>query len=277
MSPTPFFTCLMPALIAVGCATMQPHLREEPVAAPPFFASYGPRVGPIAGKVGHLSVVIDPENRVQQGALQPLLAAVNAFLDSAGWSTPLDSAPPPDAEGPDIYVGVKTDGDSTRDGPPPMVVTGLAPSKRWQQGLGLIANAQRVEFVLVIRIGYSQYPLRRKSGITLNKELALGTEHVIPVGWLTDIETPAEVLHLTGALLTSDGKVLRAGAEGILGARPHWLLSLLDVTAAVSAREVQRLVGEDRREDLPGHPLTWQVALRNLVGNLLRRPDLLAP
>jgi hypothetical protein len=44
----------------------------------------------------------------------------------------------------------------------------------------------------------------------------------------------------------------------------------------------QMLVSDDdiaqlrmaRREDLPGQPLVWQVALRTLVGQLTGRPDL---
>jgi hypothetical protein len=67
-----------------------------------------------------------------------------------------------------------------------------------------------------------------------------------------------------------DGRALRIGAEGILARRTPFAASVLGAQALVSDEDVER-ARTARREDLPGRPLVWQVALRTLVAELMGR------
>jgi hypothetical protein len=80
------------------------------------------------------------------------------------------------------------------------------------------------------------------------------------------------VVQLTGALIRPDGKAVRIGAEGMLAHRTGLVMSALGAQALISDEDVERL-RTSRRSDLPGQPLVWQVALRNLVAQLTGRGD----
>ncbi|HSM60010.1 MAG TPA: hypothetical protein VK849_04395, partial [Longimicrobiales bacterium] len=58
------------------------------------------------------------------------------------------------------------------------------------------------------------------------------------------------------------------GAEGLLARRTDLKLSAIGAQELVTDEDVERLLTE-RRDDLPGAPLVWQAALRNLVAGLL--------
>ena len=68
------------------------------------------------------------------------------------------------------------------------------------------------------------------------------------------------VVQLTGALVGRDGSAVRIGAEGMMAKRTNIALSAL----GADARDPTRTSNDRtlRREDLPGQPLVWQVALR---------------
>ena len=126
---------------------------------------------------------------------------------------------------------------------------------------------------LVITLEVGQY-LPRQTGLRGDKDVELGTGHVARLPWLTSLETPVTVLQLTGALTKPDGQAIRIGAEGIVAHRTRLLVS------SVGGQEVLRdedvaAVRTLRREDLPGRPLAWQVALRHLVSQLTGRPELM--
>jgi hypothetical protein len=145
------------------------------------------------------------------------------------------------------------------------------PSPSWITWMGSSPDAHGAGRVLILRLEVGSY-LVRERGVRGREEVELGTGHSASVPRLTALETPVQVLQLTGALVGRDGRAVRIGAEGILAKRSRLLVS------AVGG--VERL-GEDavsaaragRRDDLPGTPLAWQVAMRQLVAQLTGRPE----
>ena len=88
-----------------------------------------------------------------------------------------------------------------------------------------------------------------------------------PVPWLTSLDTPAHVLQITGALVGRDGRAIRIGAEGLFARRTPLLVSSIGAQAQLSDDDVER-VRTLRRDELPGRPLAWQAAIRELVRQL---------
>ncbi|MGH7646328.1 MAG: hypothetical protein ACREMR_12180 [Gemmatimonadales bacterium] len=266
-----------PLLLGAGCATSRNILPVRPLDTPPYYYDYGGGVLTAAAVIAHLPVRAEPSASfwVKELSRSPLLDALTAWLDSAGWTRRLDSLPRPENEGPWVYVG-SVDGDDApsldsleraRIGAPAMIVQAHEPTKRWREDLRRITSTRGVEYVLVVQVGLSDYVIRDPTRGPA--EVALGTGYAIPLRWLSIIAKQVEVLHLTGALLSADGRVVRVGAEGILAKKPNVLLSLFDVRSAVSDEDFRRLLVDYRREDLAGQPLAWQVALQHLVAQLL--------
>ena len=81
------------------------------------------------------------------------------------------------------------------------------------------------------------------------------------------------VVQLTGALVDTTGRAIRIGAEGMLAHRTPFIASALGAQALISDEDIGR-PRTARREDLPGRPLVWHIALRTLVGQLTGRPQL---
>ena len=131
-------------------------------------------------------------------------------------------------------------------------------------------DAAGASSVLVLTLEVGQYRVRQ-TGLLGKKEVELGTDHVVSLPWLTSLETPVNVLQLTGALVGRDGRAMRIGAEGLLARRSGILASAVGLQALITDKEVEE-VRSARRDDLPGQPLVWQVALRNLVAGLTGRP-----
>ena len=72
-------------------------------------------------------------------------------------------------------------------------------------------------------------------------------------------------------LVDKNGNVIRAGAEGVIYNDTRFWLQLLDIDELIDDETIRRLLYRDRREDLPGDPLTLDVAIKNLVAQLLDR------
>ena len=114
-----------------------------------------------------------------------------------------------------------------------------------------------------------------KTGWRNDKSLELGTGHTVKLPWLTSLDAPVSVLQLTGVVADRDGKAVRIGAEGLLARRTGIVMSGLGAQRMISDADVEQL-RTLRRDDLPGKPLVWQVALRNLVAQLTGRTELAA-
>ena len=140
------------------------------------------------------------------------------------------------------------------------------PDAVWTRWVGTTMDAAQTPHAIVITLEVGQYLLKQK-GIAGRKIVELGTANEVELAWLTSLETPVTVLQLTGALVDRDGKAVRIGAEGIVAKRTPLLASAVGAQAMLSDADVS-LVRTTRRDDLPGKPLAWRVAMQELVRQL---------
>lgn len=271
------------AACATAGATYQSGVAPESFDRPPFYAG---AAAPSGARTTHLPV------RYQRGAEQAplfepkggagspaaaLVAEMNAFLDSLGASTRVTTSPAETGTPPNVRFGCQVDaaGDCTEEGEVQgdgsnrrLELSVGRPSEVWIAWLGS-ALGTSTDQALLITLELGQYWPRQR-GLSLAKEVQLGTNYSVSVPWLTSLEKPVAVVQLTGALVGRDGKAVRIGAEGMMAKRSNIGLSALGGQMLVSDEDIEKLRSA-RREDLPGQPLVWQVALRNLVGQLTGR------
>jgi len=249
---------------------------------------YDGKVDTVSDRIGHLPIKFDnrlQEARVGPGILQSLLPVtekMNTLLDGLNISSRLTEIDLPISEAPDIYVGdsralgittISMDRESDENSPF-MVIYKSNPSKTWRERLSQVLATGDVDYVLFITVGLSDFFPRQK-GFFGGKVLELGTDHAIEIGWLSDLDTPAEVFYVCGALLDREGEVVRAGAEGIIAKETGFFTSAFGIQDILSDEDIQKLLDNERRDDLPGKPLKWKTALRNLAAQLLNRDDLM--
>lgn len=295
---------LVIASVLLACAstgaTLNSGVGDTFPEHPPFYAgaplsvvtSDATPIGrfPIAFQRGaSQSAVFDPSSE-PGSPVSRLLAEMNAYLDSvssdriavrlatreasaASRSEPLT---PPDvifgcvtqAAVPDDDCVTRSDGALGR-GRQPLRLAVARPSPEWTAWARTAMSRAGANRVLVITLEIGQM-LPRQTGLRGAKEVELGTGHVAGLPWLTSLETPVSVLQLTGALMDLDGRAVRIGAEGFLAVRTPLLVSAMRGQAVLRDEDVADARSR-RRDDLPGHPLAWQVALRQLVGQLTGR------
>lgn len=143
------------------------------------------------------------------------------------------------------------------------------PSSEWVSWIAGVMTDQGAARTLVVTLEVGQYLLRQE-GLRGTKVLELGTNHRATLPWLTSLETPVSVLQLTAALVGPDGKAVRIGAEGFYPRRLRLLVSAVGGQELLGDADVAA-VRSQRREDLPGQPLAWQVAMRELVTRVTGR------
>jgi hypothetical protein len=205
-----------------------------------------------------------------------LLADMNRYLDSLGVSTPVRSTVPAGAP-PDVRFGCETDaagdcaeldGATGEVGHPTMRLAVGRPSAAWTAGLAEALGADSA-LALVLTLETGQY-YPQQTSFAGAKAVELGTGYTVRLPWLTSLETPVSVIQLTGALVSRDGRAVRIGAEGMLARRTGLVESGFGLQALIRDEDVATL-RTARRTDLPGEPLVWQVAIRNLVAGLRGR------
>jgi hypothetical protein len=269
------------AACASAGATYNSGVAPKSFDRPPFYA--GAESGTSQARVAHLPI------RYQRGAEQPasfepksdagsptakLLTEMNAYLDSLAKSVKLS---PPKAEigtPPDVRFGCTTalvggdclDEGETNGSNRRLELSVGRPSQEW---IGWIDStlSESHDQALIITLELGQYWPRQK-GLSLSKEIRLGTDYALSLPWLTSLEKPVAVVQLTGALVGRDGRAVRIGAEGMLPKHSNILVSAVGGQMLVTDDDMARL-SSLRREDLPGQPLVWQMALRNLVERLV--------
>ena len=259
---------------------------------PPYYAGVSREsVGADASRIGHLPIVFQ-RGASQSAIFDPksepgtptaaLLAEMSAYLDTlvGGASTRL-SAPAGAGVPPDVRFGCLTDGgmpddDCTVDdnsalgrGRQQMKLAVGRPSPEWTVGMRDAMGSAAVTRTLVITLEVGQMLLRQR-GLAGSKELELGTGHTVRFPWLTSLETPVPVLQLTGALVDREGKAIRIGAEAFQAKRTPFIISSAGAQALLLDEDVAE-ARTRRREDLPGQPVAWRVALRHLVTQLTGR------
>lgn len=283
-----------------GCASVTGYLGRRPLTHGPYYHTWARHTVPESAVVAHLPIEFDiiaanlPPDGVRM--LEPLLTAMNGYLDGAGWSTGLDQAPSPPDQAPWAYVGTiqslarveavrhfwTVDVPGGPEGADAdMVIQAKRPSKDWSAQLAALAGTAHADYVLRISLGAAEYYPRNRAGLSLRKAVDLGTDNTVAVGWLRSLNEPVAVIHLVGLLLSSDGRVLRAGAEGIVMRQAGFFdrslvlaggrVSLSPPEATLTESDVAALLASYHREDLAGQPLAWEVALGNLVRQLLGR------
>ena len=153
------------------------------------------------------------------------------------------------------------------------------PAEPWKKKLKETAAEMDVDYILYISVGFSEYLYQKKALLSKTEVFDLGTGSKIPKKWYHNDDSPVEVLHVTGTLMDAEGTILRSGAEGIIAKnRGFWdlhSLSPFDLDNTVEKSELEKVLTDEKREDLPGQPLKWKVAVQNLVAQLLNRQKLI--
>jgi hypothetical protein len=275
---------------SAACAgsTLGSGVGDAYLERPPFYAG-APGTG--EGRIAHLPIAYQ-RGATQAAMFEPaeesgspiaaLLREMNAYLDSLGVSVRVQSAPTT-GRPPDVMFSCETNPEGECAGADEGVLADRAekmrlavarPSAEWIASLGSALDAVNATRALMLTLEIGDYRMTQKSWRG-DKAVFLGTDYSVNVPWLTSLETPVNVLQLTGALIDREGKAVRIGAEGLLARRTRLLVSSIGGQELISDEDVQRLRSA-RRETLPGQPLVWQVALRHLVAQLTGRPEIAA-
>lgn len=276
------------ALVALvtGCAstgaTFRSGVGDAMLEHPPWFA--GARATGPDSTLGHLPLTWqrgatqEPMFEPWAGSGTPVAALVgemNRYLDSLGVSKPIAPGAIPPGVPPDVQFGceahpgddceVDADTASGRGNVRMRLAVGR-PSADWVAWTEARADSARVTGTLVIRLEVGHYYIRQR-GLRGTKVVELGTGHEAQLPWLTSLEGPVSVVQLTGVVMAPGGRAVRIAAEGILARRTRLAVSAIGGQELITSDDVEQLRSA-RREDLPGEPLAWRVALDHLVATL---------
>jgi hypothetical protein len=285
------FSLMALSACATAGATFKSGVGDAHLDKPPYYA--GARVMAGETRIAHLPVAYQ-RGAVQAANFEPgdargsvvgaLLDEMNAFLDSLGATTRV--APTAQGTPPDVLFGCWTDasgsclengaiqqGASQRSADDPRMRLAVGrPSRDWISSTASTLASIGAGRALVISLELGQYRLT-STGWRNDKSVELGTGYSVKLPWLTSLDAPVQVLQLTGALMEPDGRAVRIGAEGLMARRTGLVASGFGLQVLISDDDVANL-RQARREDLPGKPLVWQVALRNLVAELTGKQEL---
>jgi hypothetical protein len=269
------------ALIMSACATTGATVGSGVGDAwfewPPYVAGH---YAPAGARVVHLPVAF------QRGASQPaqfdppsgagsevaaLLEEMNAYLGllelTAGAAPRLPAGTPPDVR----FGCERLPDDECRDADPRMphrLAVGR-PSGTWIADAAAVLDEEGADLLLVLTLEIGNY-LPRQRNLRGDKEVLLGRDHAQHVRWLTALDRPVSVLQLTGALVDRDGRAVRIAAEGLTARTTSVIAGGFGLHALITDDDVANVRGA-RRTELPGQPLTWQMALSGIVAELTGR------
>jgi hypothetical protein len=271
-------------------ATFRSGVGDSFPLHPPYYAG---KAVPNGAVVGFFPITF------QRGATQPedfdpkssagtplgmLVADMNRYLDSLGVGKPLAENATMPGTAPNVDFGcIRTTSPFDCDPLDNQQALGRGdqrnlrlavgrPSDDWSKWAAEQMAGSAVPNALLINLEISDYYIRQ-TGLVGRKEVELGTGYTISVPWLTGLDTPVNVLQLTGALVNPDGTAKRIGAEGLVARRTGMVVGALAAQRVITDDDIAQLRNA-RRGDLPGGPLVWQVALRNLDAQLAGRPEL---
>jgi len=266
-----------------GCAVLdelaiaQTHRLEKGQ----FYVTTGAAPATVLGSAVILPARLDPElaNSLsygrRTGEFVPLVDAVDKALARQSCCARVPDPALP-AGAPQVYVGSPAgemapaeaaDQVLPQDLFPPMVLRLGEPTDAWRQSVASMLAARGAQHAILVTLGVSQYPKDREGAF--GKKVVLGTGHEEPIRFLTAEDKLLEVLQLTGVLVDAQGRVLRAGAEGILARDTPFAAQVVDVEKSLDDRTLEHAFTDERREDLPGSPAAWKVALETLLAQLL--------
>jgi len=265
-----------------GCAALDEMsvAQTERLGEGEFYAYVGDGVRQQVDPAVLLPVSLDPELTSSLGYGQragefvPIVAAMNVALQGMKCCRYI-AVPPLPAGAPWVYVGsaagefapAEADAQALpHDQFPPMVLHLRKPSAAWSQAMAALLAREGARYAVVVTLGVSQYPKGREG--FFGKKVLLGTGYEEKIEFLTAEDKLLEVLALTGVLVDAQGRVVHAGAEGILARDTPFAAQVFDVSQVLDDRTLERVLTKERRADLPGDPLKWEVALGNLVAQL---------
>ncbi len=290
-------------VMLAGCATTGSTFRsgvgDALLTHPPYYAgaSRAASLG-ASSSVGHLPIVFQ-RGAAQAAIFDPgagantstgkLLVEMNAYLDSLTSAIQLSKrlveggtvsavSHAATRQPPDVMFGCLTAGNLPSEdcaargdsalgrGDQRMRLAVGRPASEWIAWMRDVARDNATDRVLVVTLEVGQY-LPRQVGWRGDKEVEMGTGHIARLPWLTSLETPVLVLQLTGAIVDTSGRAVRIGAEGFHAVQTPLLASSLGAQKLLRDEDVAAARAV-RREDIPGQPLAWQVALRNLTAQL---------
>lgn len=261
-------------LTVAGCAALDEAAvaRTDRLKGAPFYKTYRKGEGePQPALLVPLRAAPSDASR-----LEPLRAAIDDYLRSQACCRATDLELP--AGAPLLYVGSAEGedvpleaGDIREDFEkyPPMIVHYAKPATGWKSAAGELAMREGATRIVVTQLDFVQYPKADKG--FFGKKVVLGTHHEQDVRFLSALDKPIEVLQLSGAVLDTNGRELCAGAEGIVGSDAPFWVQVLEAGKDIDDESLARVLHTERREDVPGAPLAWQVAADQLLWNLLRR------
>jgi hypothetical protein len=273
---------------AAGCATLDQYATGEThrLERAPYHRTLARGV-PFATE-NILVMPVAPGERLAESLMygsrlaefQPLVQALQDRLAvHYGCCRLLPSAGLPAQGAPRLYVGSALGDDAPleaesqvfpQDFPfAPMVLHLDRPRDPWREAVRELAAREGASQVLLVTVDVAQYP-KSRAGF-LGKKIVLGTDHEQRIRFLTAEDKPMEVLQLTGLLLDAEGRVVRAGAEGIIARDTPFLLQAFDIVKVLDDLDLESVLVNERREDRPGRPLKWEAALDALVEQLAAR------
>lgn len=262
--------------------------RTDRLKKDEFYKTYETKKLPAASSsIGLLPITVQPnmeETDFKYDRDHPLLIELTDSISSKINRFPLslvtlsDYSLTSSKNSPGIYVG-SSEGDNVPAGAsvireehekyPPMIIYMDKAKDNWKVDASNVAIENEVEYLLRIWISFAQYPKSDKG--LVKKKIVLGTNHEEEIRFFSSEDMPVEVLQLSGYLTDKNGTVLRAGAEGVIyNDTPFWL-QILDIEELIDDKMLARLLHDQRREDLPGDPLALDIALKNLLAQLLDR------
>jgi hypothetical protein len=255
--------------------------RTDRLKGAPFYKTYSPVVLP-AQNVLVLPLAIDPVSREEhlrggrERIFLPLQNAFDAYIAGTACCVPSQSGIPEEGQ-PWIYVGssegeyAPPQADDQRmehEKYPPMVIHLEKPDARWRERAVDHIENENAGAIIVVRLGFAQYP-KADQGF-FGKKVVLGTNNELPIRFLSAETKPVEVLQITGMLVDSSGEVIRAGAEGIIARDAPFWVQVFEAGRDIDNAAIRAVLVDERRDDLPGAPLSWQIAIDNLLWQLLR-------
>jgi hypothetical protein len=234
-------------------------------------------VMPIAWQAGATQPAMFEPTAAGDSPLALLMRDMQGYLDAKSLGPRLAAASGSGVVAPDVMFGcvMRTgidDCDRSEDNPAlgrrntRMRLAVGRPSAPFVTSMQQSMTAAGAERTLLLTLEIGQYVVRQE-GLRGKKVVELGRDHSADLPWLTSLETPVQVVQITGVVLDRDGKAIRIAAEGLLPKRTPLLASAVGVQALVSDEDL-RTLRTARRDDLTGQPLIWQAGIDAVLRSL---------
>lgn len=273
-------------LLYISCATMNKLStpQTERLGSAPFFKKYLKTIPDENAGIYHLPLDVadryktDPFFKSGGRSLQPLMKIISKYIDSLQLSAKLETDQLSIPGGPRLFIGNFESFDAPpeakhmrneNDKYPPMIIHIEKPAKEWKTALLQSLTAVNGNFLVIMNLSFAEFPKADKG--LVGKKVVLGIHYEQSLNFLTAIDKPVEVLQITGMLLDREGNILRAGSEGILAKDTPFSLQIFNIQKEIDRKAIDKLINEERREDLPDKPLKWKVAVNNLYAKLLEK------